>query len=44
MEMIDIPFGSSQLLFQPHPPELIGQEDAKDQHDTLAAKHNTWTQ
>ena len=31
-------------LFKPHILGLIGQEDAKDEQDSLVAKHNAWTQ
>ena len=31
-------------LFKPHTPGFIDQKDAKDEQDTLVAKHNPWTQ
>ena len=31
-------------LFKSHSLGLIGLEDAKDDQDTLATKHNAWTQ
>ena len=31
-------------LFKPHILGLMGQEDAKNDQDTLVPKHNTWTQ
>ena len=33
-------------LFKPHTTDLIviGQENAKDEQDTVVAKHNTWRQ
>ena len=32
------------LNFKPRTPGLIGKEDAKDERDTLVAKHKTWKQ